>query len=61
MAPLEVTILELAEPVIIASHLYNLSCQTSGSRPPPVISWFIGQERATDTIETVSIRCYIEH
>lgn len=34
---------------------YDLLCQSTGSRPPAIVTWFRDSERLESTTETVSV------
>ena len=53
VAPLAVTI-HGAENMLTAFSETNFTCQSTGSRPPPITTWFIGDQRVQSSIESVS-------
>lgn len=52
--PLWVKITSEKKP-LSADNPYELSCEVVGSRPEPVITWWLGSVQLKDTRETVSI------
>ena len=52
--PLDVT-LHGADKVLTAFAGTNFTCQAVGSRPPPVITWFLGDRKLAAAIETVRV------
>jgi immunoglobulin superfamily member 9B len=54
VAPLNIRLLG-AHQALSANRRYDLLCQSAGSRPPAVITWFRDGVRLDKTTETVSI------
>lgn len=52
VAPLNIRLLGAHQP-LSAGRRYDLLCQSAGSRPPAVITWFRDGERLDRTTETV--------
>lgn len=57
VAPLNVRLLGAHQP-LSAGRRYDLLCQSAGSRPPAVITWWRDGVRVESTTETVSIIFY---
>jgi CD80-like C2-set immunoglobulin domain len=55
VAPLNIRLLG-AHQALSANRRYDLLCQSAGSRPPAVITWFRDGVRLDKTTETVSIQ-----
>jgi len=54
VAPLNVRLLGSHQP-LSAGRRYDLLCQSAGSRPPAVITWWRDGQRLESTTETVKI------
>uniref|UniRef100_T1J3R4 Ig-like domain-containing protein n=1 Tax=Strigamia maritima TaxID=126957 RepID=T1J3R4_STRMM len=54
LKPLQVEIQEERRALSAGKH-YELKCRSSGSRPPPVVAWWMGDKRLKTTRNTVSI------
>lgn len=55
--PLWVKITSEKKP-LSADNPYELSCEVVGSRPEPVITWWLGSVQLKDTRETVSAKFF---
>lgn len=53
VTPLNIRLLGAHQP-LSAGKRYDLLCQSAGSRPPAVITWFRDGQRLEKTTETVS-------
>lgn len=58
VAPLNVRLLGAHQP-LSAGRRYDLLCQSAGSRPPAVITWWRDGVRVESTTETVSLYIFI--
>lgn len=59
VAPLNIRLLGAYQP-LSAGRRYDLLCQSAGSRPPAIITWWQNGIRLEKTTETVSVK-YIQY
>lgn len=52
--PLTATIPSPMELVLVANQAAAVTCEVTGSRPPPDIAWWVGGERGRGTTEEIS-------